>query len=358
MKHLKRLKILNFYSEFERFIQDSKKGRRLQPNGMRLSVGTVDNYRFTLTLVQKFCEAKSFELRIKPASWLNSRELEVECNYWKKFYRQFTNYLYQDCGYFDNYVGLTIKNVRTFFNYLKKGRIPGIGDFHKQFYVRKEEIGIFPLMPEELSFLVHDENFEQSLKKRMKEVKDFFVFGCTVALRFSDLNSLQKNNVRNVNGIHYLAVRSKKTATDTLIKLPSYAVSIIMRYAKLKKRLLPKFNAVNLNKFIKRLLERAGFTQPVILFRNKRGQTIELINDKKENKLFRFCDIATTHTMRRTAITTMLSLGMSEQVVRKISGHSPNSKEFYRYVLWSQTYQDKEIELMHEKLKNIASHVA
>jgi intergrase/recombinase len=64
----------------------------------------------------------------------------------------------------------------------------------------------------------------------------------------------------------------------------------------------------------------------------------------------RFCDVASTHTMRRTAITTMLSLGMPEQVVRKISGHAPGSKEFYRYVLWAQTYQDQETEKMFEQL--------
>jgi intergrase/recombinase len=48
----------------------------------------------------------------------------------------------------------------------------------------------------------------------------------------------------------------------------------------------------------------------------------------------------------------MLSLGMPEQVVRKISGHAPGSNEFYRYVLWAQTYQDQETEKMFEKLKS------
>jgi site-specific recombinase XerD len=69
----------------------------------------------------------------------------------------------------------------------------------------------------------------------MKEVKDFFVFGCTVALRFSDLVTLRKSNTRVMNGQHYLSVRSIKTDTDTLVKLPSYAVEIINRYSKLKK---------------------------------------------------------------------------------------------------------------------------
>lgn len=55
--------------------------------------------------------------------------------------------------------------------------------------------------------------------------------------------------------------------------------------------------------------------------------------------------------MRRTAITTMLCLGMPEMAVRKISGHSPMSKEFFRYVTLAQTYLDNETLKMFEKLK-------
>lgn len=339
-----------FFTLFEKFVRDSKTGRRLQPNGKPVTGGTANNYYYSFLVLKRFCDEKQFDLRIRPVRKLGNRELNAERNYWKKFYKKFMDYLYTDCGYFDNYVGMTIKNIRTFFNYLNKELSLGVGDFHKLFYVRKEEIAIFPLMPEELHFLIHDKNFEEGLTKRMKEVKDFFVFGCTVALRFSDLVALKKTNIRIANNQYYLAVRSEKTGTDSLVKLPSYAVDIVHRHGKLKKRLLPKFNIVNLNKFIKLLLQQAGFTQQVHITRNKRGVAVIQKNANTSLKQIRFCDVATTHTMRRTAITTMLSLGIPEQLVRKISGHSPNSKEFYRYVLWSQTYQDHETEKMFSKL--------
>jgi hypothetical protein len=67
---------------------------------------------------------------------LGKREKEAEAKYWKKFYKLFTDYLYKDCGHFDNYVGLTIKNIRVFFNYLNKEKAMGIGEFHKLFYRR------------------------------------------------------------------------------------------------------------------------------------------------------------------------------------------------------------------------------
>lgn len=335
---------------YEKFIHDSSKGKRLQPNGRPVKPGTAQNYYYSFLVLKAFTNEKQLQLRVRPVRRLTARELNAERNYWKKFYKRFSNYLYEECGYFDNYVGIIFKNLKAFFNYMNKELSLDIGDFHKAFYVRKEEVAIFPLMPEELNFLIYDESFANTLSAKMKEVKDFFVFGCTVALRFSDLLALKKSNVRVVNGQYYLAVRSIKTATDTLIRLPPYAVTIIQRYEKLKKRLLPKFNLVNLNKYVKILLEIAGFTQPVYVTRSKRGIAVEQRNQKKGQQKLRFCDVATTHTMRRTGITTMLSLGVPEQVVRKISGHSPSGKEFYRYVLWAQTYQDQETEKMFVKL--------
>lgn len=352
MGHSSLKKEQDFISLFQKFVSDSHRGKRLQPNGRKIGEGTVANYRYTLKLIEAFSITRQFRLRIKASRFLNAREIKTEKNYWKKFYRQFSEYLYKDCGHFDNYVGQTFKNVRVFFNYLNKDLMMGVGDFHKLFYVRKEEIAIFPLMPEELNFLVYNKTFENSLPRRLQETKDFFVFGCTVALRVSDLLNLKRTNVRIINEQHYLAVRSIKTKTDTLIKLPGYAVEILLKYKK-RKSLLPRFNKVNLNKYIKLLLEQAGFTALVHVTREKRGESVIMKKEQGNgNKSqLRFCDVASTHTMRRTAITTMLSLGVPEQVVRKISGHAPGSKEFYRYVLWSQTYQDQETEKVFEKLQ-------
>lgn len=341
----------DFFVLFDQFVNDSRKGRRLQPNGKRISDGTLENYNYTRLLLESFCSEKSFVLRIRPVRRLTNREMETEKKYWKNFYKKFTDYLYEDGGYYDNYVGQNIKVIKAFLNYVNKELLPGAGEFHKLFYVRNEEIAIHPLLPEELNFLVYDAGFEDSLTPRMKEVKDIFVFGCTVALRVSDLLNLKNSNLRETGGQYFLAVRSQKTSTDTLVRLPDYAVAILHKYKKQKNKLLPHFNKVNLNKYIKELLALAGFTHPVNKTRERRGRITELKKVCGNGKTYRFCDLATTHTMRRTAITTMLSLGMPEQLVRKISGHAPGSKEFYRYVHWAQTYQDQETEKMFEKLK-------
>lgn len=210
-----------FFALFDRFIADSKNSKRLQPNGKKLSPGTIKNYYFTKSLLATYCAKKNRTLRIKEERYLNHKERLREKGYWKKFYTGFTQYLYTDKGYFDNYAGQNIKNIKVFFNYLNKDLALGVGMFHKQFYTWKEDIAIFPLMPEELHFLIYNKVFEASLSTRLQEAKDFFVFGCTVALRFSDLTKLTKANLRMNNGNYYLAVRSAKTSSDSLVKLPA-----------------------------------------------------------------------------------------------------------------------------------------
>jgi integrase len=347
-------KVFPFFELYDKFVQDSKTGRRLQPNGKRLSAGTLLNYGYTRNLLQQFCLAKSMELRLKPVKYLTKREQTTEKNYWKRFYKKFTDYLYADCGHFDNYVGQNIKNLRVFFNYLNKDLLLNIGDFHKQFYVRKEEIPVVTLMPEELNYFIYNKELDEKLNARLQRVRDMFVFGCTVALRISDLLALKKSNLRIVGDNWYLVVRSQKTKTDTQVKLPDYAVDILKKYKFRNGKLLPHFNKVNLNLYLKQLLETAGFTHPVNKAREIRGRIKEMTKERGSRKTtYRFCDMVTTHTMRRTAITVMLSLGTPEQVVRKISGHSPMSKEFFRYVAVAQAYQDKSTSDMFDRLKQL-----
>ena len=91
----------------------------------------------------------------------------------------------------------------------------------------------------------------------------------------------------------------------------------------------------------------AGFINPIHVTRERQGKT----KSTTKNAL-RFCDKMSSHMMRRTAITTLLILGMPEHLVRKISGHSSSSSSFSRYVHYVQVYIDKEIDKVHCKLEH------
>lgn len=335
---------------FQRFIKDTETGKRLKKNGEKIKVGSIDNYKYVLNNLTKFSIETGFELRICDASKLNKREYTSEKNYWKKFYKKFTAYLYKN-GCFDNYVGNNIKIIRTFFNYLKNDIDFQTGDFQRLFYVRNEEIEILVLSPEQLKFLIHNKEFEEGLTSSLKRIKDIFVFGCTTGLRFSDIFLLTNKNFEQQQDDWYLKLKSKKTKTFSYIKLPDYAISI---YQKAKPKtnnglIFKKIALINFNKHLKSIGEKANFTAPIEFSREKQGFTK---NNKASSKIqYRFCDKMSSHMMRRTAITTLLILGMPEHLVRKISGHSYNSNSFNRYVHYAQSYMDKEIEKVHSKLE-------
>lgn len=338
---------------FKQFIKESENGKRLKKNGERITKGTIDGYKYVLQNLIQFSTETDFELRLCEINKMNKRELKSEKSYWKKFYKNYTDFLYKK-GCHDNYVGLNIKIFRVFFNYLKKDKDYFLGDFHLMFYVRKEEIDIFVLSPEQLKFLIHDKDFEESLTQVEKRIKDIFVFGCTTGLRYSDVFLLTNKNFEQQEGEWYLKIKSLKTKTFSYIKLPSYAVTIYQQYAP-KSNVSKVFGTIslfNFNKTLKRIGEKAGFTAPVEVLREKQGKTIKLTKKTAEKSQERFCDKMSSHMMRRTAITTMLILGMPEHLVRKVSGHSHASSSFNRYVHYAQSYMDKEISKVHDKLES------
>jgi len=279
------------------------------------------------------------------------RELLKEKNYWKRFYFRFTEFMYSKRNCHDNYVGSTIKLIRSFFNYLNYEKGINTGEYYKHFYVRGEEIPIIALNSQQLNFLIYNMEFENSLTQTLQRAKDIFVFGCTVGLRVGDLVSLKLTNIERVNNDWYIKMVSKKTGTFTRIKLPVYAVDILKKYSGKFNTLLPKAALQNLNNRFRVIAQMAGWTNPVIKVRHKRGVTIELKRQSAGDKTtYRFCDLVSSHTMRRTAITNLLCLGMPEHLVRKISGHAAGSKEFYKYVHYSQSYIDVECDKAFAKL--------
>jgi integrase len=172
-------------------------------------------------------------------------------------------------------------------------------------------------------------------------------------LRYSDIFLLTTKNFEKVDGEWYLKLKSLKTKTFSYIKLPAYAVAIFQKYEtkNSKSTVFGKISLFNFNKSLKQIGEQALFTAPIEVSREKQGKTHRIIK-KTDTDRNRFCDKMSSHMMRRTAITTMLILGMPEHLVRKISGHSHASSSFNRYVHYAQAYMDIEIGKVHSKLES------
>lgn len=339
----------DFFSLYYRFIRDSQTGKRLKKNGAKILPQTIGNYKNVLKMLESFSEEKDFHLRFRDYNKLNTREKKTEKNYWKKFYKKFTDYLYKDRKCFDNYVGSNIKVIRVFFNYVRRDLDIPIGEYHLLFYVRKEEVPIITLTPERLRFLMHDTDFHQSLTPGLKNAKNILVFGCLTGLRYSDLLQLKKKNIIHRNGAVYLQNKSQKTKARTQVKLPAFAINYLKTNPYKKKGFLLRVpQLTRFNCYIKQIAELAEWTEKISKYREIQGKEKRILQTGKE---YRFCDLVTSHIMRRTAVTNMLITGMPEYVVRRISGHSANSNSFSRYVSFAQAYLDEEIDKFHQHLE-------
>ena len=136
-----------FFKLYDSFLKETSTGKRLKKNGKRIRLSSLSNYSYCRNLLEKFSTAKGFELKLFHTKNLTAKEMTQAKKYWKKFYIQFTNYMFNDLNCFDNYVGTIIKALKAFLNYLNEELNLSIGNFHMQFYATREEIQIVVLSP-------------------------------------------------------------------------------------------------------------------------------------------------------------------------------------------------------------------
>lgn len=345
----KESKQLLLLPEFQKFIVSSSTGRRMMPSGRKVRTGTIVQYQYAYYLLEEFAQTQAEPLRILLLHRSSLRLLQKEKNYWNRFYKKFSLFLYFQKKYYDRYVSHVFKIIKTFFNYLTVEKSFPIGEFHRRFRIHVESFTPVILSPTQLRYLIIDKPFEESLPLYLQRIKDIFVFGCTVALRYQDLMQLKKDNIQYNPESVSVVLHTQKTGAEIKVPLPGYAIDIVNKYSKKAGRfVLPRIAGPNLNLHIKTLMKKAGWDYVIPKVRHKQNEPVEI--KTKAGKSFRFYDHITAHTMRRTAITTLLLMGVEETFVRRISGHAPGSKEFYRYVVVVQDYLNVKVKEAHIRL--------
>lgn len=150
-------------------------------------------------------------------------------------------------------------------------------------------------------------------KKYLERVRDVFLFQCFTGLRYSDVENLKKNDIKD----DFIEVTTLKTSDSLKIELNQYSRAILDKYKDYKDckgRALPVITNQRMNEYLKELAELAGINELI-------RETYYIGNERFDEVTPKYALIG-THAGRRTFICNTLSLGIPPQVVMKWTGHS------------------------------------
>lgn len=167
----------------------------------------------------------------------------------------------------------------------------------------------------------HDFDFGSELDK----VRDRWIIGFATGQRYSDFKSINKENIRQINGKYFLEVIQKKTGKIVNIPLYEDVKSIFEKYNGYP----PEFNDQSFNKLIKEVAKEIGFDSEV---------TRILQISPKEKKVTKHMkwELVTSHICRRSFATNSSLKGISMGYLMEITGHA-KAQTFIDYINLKQS---------------------
>ncbi len=291
----------NVVFEFmQKYIDDHKNLRE---------VGSLSVYKSVKNHLEGFCKATGNKVTFQ------------NINY--PFFQSFQAYLLQDKtdakgqnipGLNNTTIAKQLSTIKTFLNYAKKQGIE-VTDKYKDFKIKRESLEVIALTNDEFLKLF---NLDLTDNKRFAETRDVFCFACTTGLRYSDLEQLKREHIKQQE-IHLTVKKTKELLT---VPLNSYSKAILNKYAEML-RPLPVISNQNLNYNVKDLCKLAEINEQIEIVRFR--------GIKRETKTYPKFKLIGVHTGRKTFATLSLERGMSTEEVMSITGHK-DYKSFKRYV--------------------------
>ncbi|WP_020597258.1 site-specific integrase [Spirosoma panaciterrae] len=234
------------------------------------------------------------------------------------FYYDFTSYLMNDCGYFNNTVGKYIKTLKAVLNDAAEK------DFHQNFAYKKK--GFKTLNDEADNIYLNESEIDQmynvylASQPKLDRVRDMFVIGCWVGLRYSDMAVLKAAHFIEEEGSRYIKIRTQKMYNDVYIPLHPMVETILKKYKGQLPRVLSNQKA---NQYLKDIAKLAKLNSPVIINR-KRGT-------ERVSECFEKWQLVSTHAQRRSFATNLYLQGVPTITIRAITGHR-TEKAFLSYI--------------------------
>lgn len=182
----------------------------------------------------------------------------------------------------------------------------------------KVDVKRFTLSVEQIK-LISDFEIEDG-NSPLAKARDMFLFCCSTGLRFSDLIKVNKSNfIKEKNGRWFLVGKAVKTSKKFRVDLSERIIGIVIR----NNFSLGLMTNQKANFYLKKLLER-------IEEFSKESEVYFKKDDNNKIIPFKYYELVTFHTARRSFITILLDKGFSIPEIMKRTGHSkPTTVEEY-----------------------------
>lgn len=222
----------------------------------------------------------------------------------QKFYNDFLKYCIEEKKHSANTLHRNIGLFKTFLHWAFKNKKTIKADFLEFAKPKKQPTTEIALNIDQVTEIY---KLDLSKNKRLEQVRDLFIIGCTTGQRFSNYSNFSRKDIVD----DMILVPDCKNP-EKLLSIPLMKVTreILEKYD----YHLPSISNQKFNVYIKEVFEDAKFDMNTKLIR-RYGKEI------KENNI-PFHKRVSSHTARRSFITIMLNNGVPAKIIMSITGHT------------------------------------
>lgn len=168
--------------------------------------------------------------------------------------------------------------------------------------------------------------------KRLERVRDLFVFGCCVGLRYSDFSRIRPENIIKDGIDYFVKVTTQKTSERVIIPAHPMALEILKKYKSENSTLPRSVSSQRFNDYIKEACKIVGEAESKAAGRAVGFNEAGRLSTEPELQLWQ---CVSSHTARRSMATNYYLEGFPVIDLTKITGHKTESS-FLRYIKLSK----------------------
>lgn len=208
-----------------------------------------------------------------------------------------------------------LRMLTEFLNYAKKKKYPVNEEFFEfDPMLKQSKTDVRYLTIEELKAII---NLDLEEGTSLSMSRDFFVFQCHTAFRYSDLKSLKRDNIRlNSDGRYEIDKLTQKDKDRVSFPLSAEATRIYQKYKDNiydNNVVFPLISNQKYNEYLHTLGQMAGIEGEWVDYQYCLGE-VEVKKTPRSN--------ITSHTARRTFVVTALNEGVSLDLIAQITSHA------------------------------------